>query len=180
MRSTANIRPIAPPAIRAAQRRGGVRGEESGGRSQGEGEAPPTCQDLRLVEDAALGGVGHQHVGQLLVAVLAPQQQNLVVPDDVRLVGAGSRRRLRNLVVGDLGLQDRRRSQKNGGLTAVYASGLRQHTFLTLADGPKPPLVDTLVAMETEACVSILTGFVWLNGGRGGSSPPSPDPEKPA
>lgn len=84
-------------------------------------EAPPTCQDLRLVENAVFGSVGHQHVGQLLVAVLALQQQDLVVPDGVRLVGGGSRRCLRNLVAGDLGLQERRRSQRNGGVTAAYA-----------------------------------------------------------
>lgn len=48
---------------------------------------PLTCQDLRLVKDAVLAGVGHEDVGRVLLAGLdpVPQQGDFVVVDDVNL-----------------------------------------------------------------------------------------------
>lgn len=69
-----------------------------------------TCEDLRLVEDAVVAGVGHEHVGGVVLTGLwlAPQQRDLVaVADDVHLVDSRQRwsLHLRDLVVVHVRLQ---------------------------------------------------------------------------
>ena len=76
-----------------------------------------TCEDLGLVEDAVVTGVGHEDVGRVLLArpgVLPHQGDFVAVLDDAHLVDSWSHRQLLlwDLVVVGVGLKMKRRSQE--------------------------------------------------------------------